>query len=341
MKVFFVGDFKSDSGPAIANRMIRRGLKGNKNIMYSDANNKIIRIIELLLKIFLADCVCFCSLSKINIVGIKISKIFRKKMFYIMHGYLQYESSINFENIDQDHLYNIRAFEKYIFKNVNKIICVSKMHMNFMKINEPEFENKFDYNFNAIDVEEIQNIKNSVCKKERNPYQLISLGGGMRRKNNLIVCQAIEKLNKENKLNIKYIVIGLPYTDKEEICRYDFVSYFDSLPRKIVLEYFIKSNLYIQNSIFETFGLAPIEALLAGCSLLISNEIGAKDVISTLNEEDVISNTNDIAEIARKIKNLLANGNSDRLREGLLIQEIQYDKAAKLLLRKMLRYCGG
>ena len=81
MKVFFVGDFKSDSGPAISNRMIKRGLKDNRNIKRSNANNKIGRIIELLLKIFLADCVCFCNLSRINIVGIKISKIFRKKCF--------------------------------------------------------------------------------------------------------------------------------------------------------------------------------------------------------------------------------------------------------------------
>lgn len=334
MRVFFAGDFKNNTGPAIANKAIRKGLLGNKNVVFSDANNKLTRALEIVVKILLSDAVCFCSFSKVNILGIKVAKFFNKKTFYLMHGYSTLENKINNENITDDQIMKINKCEKYIFRNIDRVFCVSEAFMNYMKDAESEFEEKFDYNYNGLDLNKIKNStkKYSENKKQR---QLISIGGGMKRKKILAVCVAIDKLNKEKNMNLKYIVIGPPYTDKEEICNYDFVTYYDKLPHEKVLEILAESYLYVQNSTFETFGLALIEALFSNCNLLVSSKVGAIGVIKTITDSDLIFDQDNIEEISSKIEKNLNLGNAQRLYDGVLKDEIGLESAADSLLNKI------
>lgn len=336
MRVFFVGDFVKNTGPGVANKLIRKGLKNNSDMMYSDARHKVTRIFEMVYKTIKSDCVCFCSPSFANIIGIKIAKFFNKKSFYLMHGYLTYENKINETELDETKSQNL---EKYIFTNVEKVFCVSKKFMEFMKKAEPNFKDKFDYNHNGLDLYNIENNA-QIYKKIKNDKQIVSIGGGMRRKNNLTVCRAIEKLNREKGLDLKFVVIGLPYTDKEQICSYSFVTYYDKIPHEKALKILAESYLYIQNSSFETFGLAVIEALASNCNLLISNNVGAAGVINTIENSDLILNTSDIDEIATKIENLLINGNASRLKQGINKQEVQFNEAARLLVSKISKYIG-
>jgi len=334
MRVFFVGDFKKNTGPGIANQAIRKGLHNNDKMLYSDANNKVIRVFEMLRKTIVSDCVCFCSPSKANLIGLKIAKVFSKKAFYVMHGYLTLENKINNESISQSEIKKINSFEKSIFRNVDRVFCVSESFMNYMKSAEPEFKEKFDYNYNGLDLNKIKDRTKKYCAN-KNPRQIVSIGGGMKRKNNLAVCEAIDKLNKEKNMNLKYIVIGLPYTDKERICSFDFVTYYDELSHDKVLEILAESYLYVQNSTFETFGLALIEALVSKCNLLVSNRVGAIGVIKTISDEDLIFNQNNIEEIANKIENVMTCENADRLYSGISSEEIDFEKAAKSLVEKI------
>ena len=77
--------------------------------------------------------------------------------------------------------------------------------------------------------------------------------------------------------------------------------------------YYRKSNLYIQNSEFETFGLATMEALICGCNLLISQNVGAKAIINGLEANDLINDVDNIKEISNKIMHNLFNSNNNRL----------------------------
>jgi glycosyltransferase involved in cell wall biosynthesis len=339
MKFFFVGDFENNTGPGMANKMMRKGLRNSSDMLYSDSKHKLTRVLELIYKTIISDIICFCSPSKANIIGILIAKLFRKKTFYIMHGYLTFETRINNTFQDEKEINSIHKYEKFILMNVEKVFCVSKKFMEFMKNKEEGITEKFDFNNNGIDLLEIEN-KVQEYKKLKKHNQIVSIGGGMRQKNNLTVCRAIEKLNKEENMDLTFIVIGLPYTDKESICSYEFVTYYDYLPHKYILEILAESNLYIQNSIFETFGLAVIEALASNCNLLISDNVGASGVIETIMEDEIIFNTWDIEEISGKIKWILMNANVDRLRSGLLREEIEFDKTSNLLIQKISEYAG-
>ena len=335
MRIFFVGDFQSNTGPGMANKAIRKGLLWNKSVLFSDANNKLTRIMEVVIKSLLADGICFCSYSKINIFGIRVAKILNKKTFYLMHGYSTLEKKINNENIKDNEVMEINKFERYIFENVDRVFCVSEIFMNYMKKVEPDFSEKFDYNYNGLDLKNIrENTKRYSASKKKK--QIVSIGGGMKRKNNLAVCKAINKLNKEKNMDLEYIVIGHPYTDKEQISRYDFVTYYDELTHEKVLEILAESYLYIQNSTFETFGLALIEGLVSNCNLLVSNKVGAIGVIKTITDEDLIFDSNNIDEISNKIEKIMEFENVDRLLNGILENEIDLENSAKSLINKML-----
>lgn len=336
MILFMVGDFKTDTGPGIANKIIRNGLNNKRNVIYSNSNSKLFRIIELVIKIIICDCVCFCSYSKINLIGIKIAKYLRKKTFYIMHGYCTYECEINNRKMIKEQLKEIKDFEQFIFEHSDKVFCVSKKFMEFMKNNEPKYADKFDYNYNGID---IKGIEKNVCKNNKKLNQIVSLGGGIPQKNNLAVCRAINKLNKEKNMKLKYIVVGSPGEDKEEICSYDFVTYYDRLTNKEVINILGESQIYIQNSFLETFGVSIIEALLADCNLLISNNIGVTDVLKTIRDSDLIYDITDINEISKKIEYVVECNNVQRLKEGLDTDIIDYITASETLYKKILKYC--
>ena len=39
MNLFMVGDFQTNTGPGIANKMIRNGFKNKRNVIYSNSNS--------------------------------------------------------------------------------------------------------------------------------------------------------------------------------------------------------------------------------------------------------------------------------------------------------------
>lgn len=320
IKIFMVGDFKSNTGPANVNKNLKLYLPSNT--LYSMASNQIIRVFELIIKLLLCDAICFCSFSKLNVFGIKLSKFLGKNTFYLMHGYVKFEQEIH-DIINESKVKS----ERYILDNVERVFCVSSMFCDYMK--QFDFKTKFDYVYNGI------NWDNITSKKGvQNKFQIMSIGGGKSIKNNLVVCEAINKINKNLDEKIKYIVVGDSCGKKNEFLKYDFVEYYDKLSHEECLSKMAESNLYIQNSKFETFGLAIIEALANGCSLLVSNKIGALGILETM-ECDVISNEDDVLEIASKIQYILKNNNNERIMKSIDKEKTSINIRAKELVNKI------
>lgn len=332
-RIFFVGDFKSENGPAIANKATRKGLENENGILYSDAISKVGRIIELIIKTLLCKYIVFCSSSQLNVYAIKFSKLLNKKIFYIMHGYESYEYKMNNNNIEDDKYRSIKKYEKFIFENSDKIFCVSKTFMDFMIENESKYKYKFDYNFNGVNLDELKKLNNKST--EKNIYQIVSIGGGMKRKNNIAVCKAISIINERYNLNLKYIVIGAEGTDKDEICKYDFVEYYEKLTHTAVIEIMNKSKIYIQNSYFETFGISILEALYSGCDCLVSQYVGSKDLLNNIEENDIIFNPDDYNEIAIKILNIFKIQNNKKLIENFREDIVLPLNSSNQLLKKI------
>ena len=64
------------------------------------------------------------------------------------------------------------------------------------------------------------------------------------------------------------------------------------------------TDIYIQNSIFETFGLSIIEAFECGCKIIMTEICGCIDCFQNLSSENIIKKNDDIDTISKKIINL-------------------------------------
>ena len=93
----------------------------------------------------------------------------------------------------------------------------------------------------------------------------------------------------------------------------------------------------MQNSCFETFGLAPVEALSLNCSVLLSDKIGALDIIETAEESDIIYDYKNADEIAEKIKGILDRPNADRLAAGIDFDKYSWSERGKVLWEKLIQ----
>ena len=324
-KIFFVGDFYSNTGPSIVNKKLKNNL-GNKFFCYSLVTNKFIRIIELIIKILISKNICFSGFSNINYLGIRLCKLFNKRCFYIMHGYLKKEYEINNTSDDKK-----LKLENYILNNVNKVICVSESFMNYMK-NEG-YRTSFAYFYSNVP----NSINNKKTIKDKN--MIMSTGGLLPIKNNLIICEAIEELNKKrnNDNKIKYVIVGNSNGQYDRIKNYDFVKFYETVPHKKCMELMGNAYLYIQNSIFETFNLSIMESLEKGCNVLMSKNLGITGIFKNIDIDNLIENVNDKKEIEIKIDKILNHPNNESM-----ISNIDFEKCCeKYQIKKLLNIICG
>lgn len=289
-RIYYSGDFVSNNGPAIVNKMYKRYIR---NDAYTpNSNGKVYRILHFAIKILLSKYVIVSGISKLHLYILGISKLMGKDVSYLMHGYAKIESDINDVNNTQSKI----KIERAILAHVDRIICVSEKFSQYMKSEMPELSKKITYVNNGVDA---LAVRPSEKRKDDYHYTIMTVGGGIPIKNTLQICQAIESLKD---YSVKLIVVGPKDKYGDDIAKYPFVTYYESLPHDEVLAMMSSADLYIQNSTFETFGLAVCEAITRGCNLLVSRHVGATDVIEGLDERiNIISDTSDIGDIARKI----------------------------------------
>lgn len=314
MKIFFIGDFCSNNGPASVNKALRKIMPNNT--LYSVETKQYKRIIELFMKIWQADLILFSGLSKINIIGFKIAKLLRKKSAYLMHGSHFIESKLN-QNPDQ----NLIKIENKVLELAPTIICVSENFMNCIKKKYPQYESKITYTNNGIDWDMVVLSKYNNIKREES--MLLSVGGGVPLKKIEVICKAIDHLNVKKGYNLKLTVIGANGSDTNKIKSYPFVTYIEKIDKKDMARYYKMARLYIQNSEFETFGLATVEALVYGCNLLVSQNVGAISIMKDIKSTDMIIDTSDVEGLSIKIAYNLLNDNNKRL-----IGSIEKDKTS-------------
>ncbi|OJF90259.1 hypothetical protein AX762_11795 [Alkalibacterium sp. 20] len=99
-----------------------------------------------------------------------------------------------------------------------------------------------------------------------------------KRKNQLTVCKAIEKLILENniKYNIKYKIIGKVLDEKvfNLIKKYPFVEYIPFLSKEDLINEYRISDIFVMPSLTETFGLTYVEAMSQGLPIVYSKYQG-------------------------------------------------------------------
>ena len=150
------------------------------------------------------------------------------------------------------------------------------------------------------------------------------------------ICEAVELLNERaGEMNYTLVVTVDKGRDDDVIDSYPFVKNYGLVGSSKVTGLYREAALFVQNSCFETFGLAPVEALSCDCPILCSGAVGALEVIGNIRDEDVIRRYDDPEEIAAKIRYLLENPNAERLSAGFDWENHSWKTVSTALVSKL------
>ncbi len=327
MRILMVGDYRTGTGPANVTRSYLEHLP--ENTLRLRHTGKCMRVLEILCKVIPADIILCSGYSGQNLVAIRWAHILHKPAAYLMHGCVEHENTIN--GVPDPKMNKI---ERQTLKLTDAIIAVSAQFAAWLWEHYPEYMEKIDFATNGVDWDKLGKLNAS---EKREPDCIMSIGGGMPRKMIRYICEAIDRLNSKENLELKLVVIGDQGYDTKEINSYPFVENKGLVTFDETVRLLYRSKLFIQNSCFETFGLAPLEALACGCDLLVSDKIGARFILKGLKSEDVIHDYSNPDEIADKIKNILQQGNHERLQSSIHKESTSWEARTQQLSELLLR----
>ncbi|MDD6327790.1 MAG: glycosyltransferase [Eubacteriales bacterium] len=134
---------------------------------------------------------------------------------------------------------------------------------------------------------DIPRFQNCVINKEayirefnfpEDAFVLLSVGELMERKNQIVIIEALHKLNNPN---IYYLAVGQGHLQKlyeSKICEYHLENQIKLLGFRDDVDRLCKyANCFVHPSIREGLGIAPLEAMASGMPLISANINGMKD----------------------------------------------------------------
>ncbi len=331
MRVFLIGDYRSGTGPANVTAQYKAHIE---NVMVQKMRGKFARTIELIFKIPGSDVILLSGHSRQNLLSLRIAHAFHKKAAFLMHGCVEHENAIN--GVEDPAMNDT---ERRTLGRADAIYAVSEQFATWLKEQYPEYEKKISAVPNGIDLSGNDDLGPAVARKA---HRVISIGGGMPRKQIRYIAEAVMLLRQDPDFaDTELIVIGDTGKDTEKVNAFPCVQNLGLVPFEKSMELLKSSALFVQNSCFETFGLAPMEALKMGDSLLLSHAIGALELFSDLEDGDLIQNTRDPLEIADKIKRLLKHGNHDRLLSSIDTESVSWEQRCILMMQKLQELING
>lgn len=313
-RYLFVGGTEGNTGPDNVNKGIVSNLPPDFFVISN--GNKIKKYVNVLLNVARCNVVIVSGISKIGVYAMKLAKSFGKKTIYIMHGCNEIEFELNQMSPDEKAL----KYEKYFLNNSDLILAVSERYSKLIQEKYPVCVGRMNYLHNGVD-----KINFNYDAVQREKGRIIAVGGDRKLKNNIEVANAVAKLDDSKKL----MVYGHLY-HPDDLPKGKNIEFKGLVPQKQLYEEMMKSELYVLNSVYESFALSVFDALLCGCSILVTNVAGALELLN-VTEHDVIYNPMDKDEIAEKIEYLLQHPNNERLMKKLDFGKISYEAEVKRL----------
>ena len=315
MKILFFGTTKSNSGPSNVNNGIIRNFTAS--FWSVNSNNKYNQMIEALLKALVSNVVVVSGISKQGKILTKFAKFLKKRVVLIMHGCVAYEAVVN----KQENCEAMVAQEKYLMEKADLLLPVSRKFRNWICERYPQYADKTKYLYNGVDKKMLE-ISSTDGERVRGSVAVTGADRGV--KNNGIVSRAVESMAGKASLTVYGTVYHEIPTEFEHTTYAGMISHADYIRR------LQETELFVVNSIFESFSISAIEAVCCGCSVLISDIVGATDLL-TLEESDIIHDPMNVQELREKIEYLLEHPNHERILASLDLDEYSYENSVKRL----------
>lgn len=326
MRILLVGEYRCNMGPANVNKKIIEHMAGDFSYIkfqWPNGIGKVLNVLELLIKLLWAQVVIVSVTSRIGYIAGRMCAFFGKKMVFIMHGCAEYEYKINGCGSK-----NGRKRQKYLMDHATLILPVSHWYGAWLRDRYPSHKERIGnwcLGFDRVECE-----KNNP----RSKGLIMTAGGNDLRKNNYQLSDAVAGLDGKAKLEI-YGTLNPNRPIKENVN----TQWMGLVPNDEFIRRLSCADIFVQNSTLESFDISLMEALCCGCSVLVSANIGALDLVE-VEPTDVINDVNDVDEIREKIEYLLDHPNNERICEKIDWEEISYKKAIERLRNICEDACG-
>ena len=216
-----------------------------------------------------------------------------------------------------------------------KIITVSNYSkqtiVDYFKVSPDKIINAYSGadNFNDCHKDSRQVFQQLQKKFNLKPGYIMGIGGGHSRKNNKTLIEAAANI-KDRQL----VITGVPDSSiKDSNCI--FTGYIDDDELKALYE---NAGVFVYLSIFEGFGVPPLEAMICGCPAIISNRTSLPEVSG---DAAMSFDPYDVPAITQGIIKMLTDEEcrSEYIRKGR-IQAAKFTRAGTTdAIIKILRDC--
>jgi len=314
MEILFWGSVRYNSGPDNVNKGIVKNL--TETFYWTNSKSSLFPSVNDVKHLIKSDVVVISGLSRDVYIMAILTKLFRKTLVYILHGYFAYESKVN----ESKKVGFGVMMERLILKMADLILPVSKKFMAWFHTMCPKYKYKTKYLYNGME----KDLLSRCVATSKIEGSIIATGGDRIVKCNDILAEVVESLYGDSKLEI-YGCLKNTVNNQ-----YTYVKYMGNVQHMQFMQKLAQTELFVLNSIYEPYCLAVVEALFCGCSILVSEVAGVTDLL-TLEESDIIHDPMDRNEIKEKILYLQQHPNNKRIMAKLDIDEYSYAKQVQRL----------
>lgn len=199
--------------------------------------------------------------------------------------------------------------EREIYKNYNKIICVSNQAKNSFDKLYPEYSNKSTVIYNPIDKEEIIKKSNEKVEKFRaeNITTFIAIGRLNEEKGFDVLLKA-HKLLKDENLENNIVILG-EGTERKNLEKYILENDLEKSVKLLGFKenpypYLKQSDIYILSSRYEGYSLTVAEALILNKAIVSTRCIGPIELLEN-GKYGLMCNSEDIYQLKECMKKFI------------------------------------
>ena len=339
----------------------------DKSNLYNNSYNII------LLNKFILSLVFFCkyylNLNIYFLLKIYLNKIIKKKNYDIWHfNFINYKSLILIDclkDLEQKVLVTFQGIDIQLNKEIGYGYRLDDKYAKYLKIIIEKVDHfsslsdtikkdllnlkipleKIDIIPNAVDTGKFTELKkNKLFSKKIN---LITVARFSEKKKGFDLLPLVASKLIDLNIDFKWTIVGkntkkllkdtVIKNNLENFVIIEDIINFDEkyLPNSSLIKRYINSDVYLNLSRIESFGITFVEALASGIPVVSFDTKGVNEIIKN-NYNGYIIKDNSIELLANKISDI-ANNQSliESLKEGILISSKQYD--LNLITNKFLK----
>lgn len=331
MKILLIGGVTGNTGPSNVHKSLVEYWPSCDSIQPLYSKHKIAKLFEAFSKGLKSDVIISCGAGWTDIIAHWLLSAFGKPVICFNHGYVPFENEINGLGYSDR---TVKAIIEHL-RTADLIVANSPLQENFVKKQLPECSDRVKHACLGVN-------RFKQCCFEDQRENIVAVSGGTRPiKANEVVAKAVSIL-RDRGVDCSFRVYGRRYSDNASLD--DLMVLANGEYRgQVASDQFVNElrecSVFVMNSRHESFGLSALDAIEAGCSLLLSANCGIAEVMS-IQESDVVNNCEDPFEVADKIEGLLQAPNSRRLFDSIDFDECSWAKTAETLRNYCVEVLG-